>query len=74
MEINSLMFLTPEKNVILAGSIGTWKNPNVSEMIKENIDGNVLVLDGESGAIGSAMIAEDILNGKKEILGISVDF
>ncbi|CAF30198.1 methanogenesis marker 12 protein [Methanococcus maripaludis] len=74
MEINSLMFLTPDKNVILAGSIGTWENPNVSKMIKENIDGNVLVLNRESGAIGSAMIAEDILNGKKEILGIPVDF
>ena len=74
MEINSMMFLISEKNVVLAGSIGVWKTPNISEMIKENIEGKIFVLDGESGAIGSAMIAEDILNGKKDILGIPVDF
>jgi len=73
MEINSLMFLNEGKNIVLAGSIGTWKNPNVSEMIKEHIDGNIFVLEGESAAIGSAMIAEDVLNGKKDILGIGVE-
>ncbi|ABR55443.1 conserved hypothetical protein [Methanococcus vannielii SB] len=74
MEINSLMFLNPENNVVIAGSVGVCKNPDISKMIKENTNGNFFVLDGESGAIGSAMIANDILYGKKDILGISVDF
>jgi putative methanogenesis marker protein 12 len=75
MEINSLMFLNKGKNVVLAGSIGTLKHPiNIPKMIKEYVDGNIFILSGESGAIGSAMIAEDILKGKRDILGIEVEF
>ena len=73
MEINSLMFLNPDKNIVLAGSIATTKEYNLVDKLKEYIEGNIYILDGESGALGGALIAEDILKGEKDILGISVD-
>ncbi|WP_456419471.1 methanogenesis marker 12 protein [Methanocaldococcus infernus] len=74
MEISSLLILTKEKNVVLAGSIGSLKEPNIGEMIKELLPNvNLYILEGESASIGLAMIAEDILRGKKDFLGICYD-
>ncbi|WP_292459998.1 methanogenesis marker 12 protein [Methanothermococcus sp.] len=73
MEINSLMFLNKDKNIILAGSVATTEEYGVPEKLKEYLDGNIFVLDGESGALGGALIAEDILKGKRDILGIKVE-
>ncbi|MCS3922792.1 putative methanogenesis marker protein 12 [Methanococcus voltae PS] len=81
MEINSLMFLNSSNKVVLAGSIGTWKdekeNIDVSNMIDEMLNKNkidISVLDGESAAEGSVLIAKDIYNGVKDILGIEIDY
>ncbi|CAB3287693.1 conserved protein of unknown function [Methanocaldococcus lauensis] len=77
MEINSLLPLLDKnkRRVVLAGSIGTLKEPiNIPKRIKEFVEYSIYVLYGESGAIGGALIAEDILKGKRDILGIEVEF
>jgi len=77
MEINSLLPLLNKnkRRVVLAGSIGTLRNPiDIPKRIKEFVDAKIFALYGESGAIGGALIAEDILKGKRNILGIEVEF
>ncbi|MCS3901242.1 methanogenesis marker 12 protein [Methanococcus voltae] len=88
MEINSLMFLNPSNKVVLAGSIGSWKdekeNIDVSNMINEMLNNSknssesnkidISVLYGESAAEGSALIAKDVYNGVKDVLGIKIDY
>ncbi|MBW9220913.1 methanogenesis marker 12 protein [Methanothermococcus sp. SCGC AD-155-M21] len=74
MEINSLMFLNNSKNVILTGSLVNTKEYGIPKKLERYIDGNIFILEGESGALGGALIAEDILNGEKNILGIEVEY
>jgi len=78
MEINGLLPLITnknKKNVVLAGSIGTLRSPiDIPKKLKELINARIYSLYGESGAIGGAIIAEDILKGKDNILGIKVEF
>ena len=74
MEINALMILNPSRNVVLTGSLVNIKEFAIPERLKEYIDGNFYLLEGESGALGGALIAEDILKGVRNILGVEVDY
>jgi len=73
MEINALMVLNPNRDVVLTGSLVNIREFAIPERLKEYIDGNFYLLKGESGALGGALIAEDILKGVRNILGIEVD-
>jgi len=74
MEINALMILNPSRNVVLTGSLVNIKEFAIPERLKEYIDGNFYLLEGESGALGGTLIAEDILKGVRNILGVEVDY
>ena len=78
MEIAGLAQIAENKidKIILTGSIGCLKEPfdfeaKINKYFKNKYD--IKILSPESGAIGSAQIAKDIYNGKKDILGIEVD-
>ncbi|ENN96098.1 hypothetical protein J422_04503 [Methanocaldococcus villosus KIN24-T80] len=74
LEINSLLSLTDKKRVVLAGSVGTLRKPiDIPKEIKKFVKAKIHVLYGESGAIGGALIGEDVLKGVDEILGIKVE-
>ncbi|WP_423792704.1 methanogenesis marker 12 protein [Methanocaldococcus indicus] len=74
MEINSLLPLLDKKIVVLAGSVGVYRdNINIPNEIKKFVNGEIYILDGESAAIGLSLIAEDILKGERNILGIPVE-
>ena len=79
MEIYGLYAIAENKieGIVLTGSGGTMTQPiNISNMIKEKVEriAPVKVLTSKSGAIGSAYIAYDITENKKEeILGIKVE-
>ena len=74
MEINALMILNPRRNIVLTGSLVNIEDFAIPERLKEYIDGNFYLLEGESGALGGALIAEDILKGVRSILGVEVDY
>ena len=74
MEISALMILNPSRNVVLTGSLANIKEFAIPERLKEYIDGNFYLLEGESGALGGALIAEDILKGVRNVLGVEVDY
>ncbi|MDR2873184.1 MAG: methanogenesis marker 12 protein [Methanobrevibacter sp.] len=79
MEIYSLAGIA-NKNVdgiCLTGSIGSIKDPlNFENLLNKFLKNRfeIKILPSSSGAIGSAQIARDIYNGKKDILGINVEF
>ena len=63
--------------VVLTGSIGSTTKPfNFENKINKYFKNKypLKVISKESGAIGAAQIAMDVYNGKKEILGILVDY
>lgn len=78
MEIYGLYGISDKniEGIVLTGSGGTMTEPiNISNMIKEKVESvaPVKVLTSKSGAIGSAYIAYDIKENKKEeIMGIEV--
>lgn len=78
MEIYGLYGImnNPIDGIILTGSAGVMHDPiDISKMIEKKIEklAQVKVLTSKSGAIGSAMIAYDIINeNKNSILGINV--
>ncbi|HIP84343.1 MAG TPA: methanogenesis marker 12 protein [Methanothermococcus okinawensis] len=74
MEINALMLLNPNRDIVLTGSLLNIREFAIPERLREYIDGKFHVLEGESGALGGALIAEDILKGVRNILGIEVDW
>ncbi|MBW9220368.1 methanogenesis marker 12 protein [Methanothermococcus sp. SCGC AD-155-N22] len=74
MEINALMILNPRRNIVLTGSLVNIEDFAIPERLKEYIDGNFYLLEGASGALGGALIAEDILKGVRNILGVEVDY
>ncbi|HIQ32038.1 MAG TPA: methanogenesis marker 12 protein [Methanothermococcus okinawensis] len=74
MEINALMPLNPSRDVVLTGSLVSVKEFALPERLKELVDGNFHLMEGESGALGGALIAEDILKGVRSILGVEVDY
>ena len=64
------------EGIVLTGSIGSAKEPfdfenEINKYFKNKYE--LKIISKESGAIGSAQIAMDVFNGKKEILGIEVD-
>ncbi|MGL6299184.1 MAG: methanogenesis marker 12 protein [Methanobacteriaceae archaeon] len=80
MEIWSLIGVAEEVDgIVLTGSIGSSKAPFdfediISEYFKNKpIQPNIKVIGIDSGSLGSAEIARDIYNGKKDILGIDVE-
>lgn len=78
MEIYGLAGITANLDgIVLTGSIGSMVEPiDIFSSIKEKIDnlGEVLRIDERSGSVGSAQIAKAVYEGKKEILGVPVDF
>lgn len=79
MEIGGLIQVSSNNidGIVLTGSVGSCKNPFDFE--KEvnryfNNEYSIKVISKESGAIGACQIAVDVFNGKKEILGIPVEY
>ncbi len=79
MEIAGLDMVCENKldGVVLTGSIGSTTEPfNFENKINKYFKNKypLKVISKESGAVGAAQIAMDVYNGKKEILGILVDY
>ncbi|NYB52018.1 MAG: methanogenesis marker 12 protein [Methanobacteriaceae archaeon] len=77
MEIWGLSKIAQEEveGVVLTGSVGSMQEPfDFYSALKEKIAdiGEVVMLPPTSGSMGSAQIAMDVFNGKKNILGIEV--
>ena len=77
MEIIGLTGIAKNKidGIILTGSLGSMKDPidfekKLNKYLKDKF--TIKILSSESGAIGSALIARDVYNNKKDILGIRV--
>ena len=65
------------EGIVLTGSIGSATEPfnfedEINKYFKNKYE--LKLISKESGAIGAAQIACDVYNGKKEILGIEVDY
>ena len=65
------------EGIVLTGSVGSATKPfnfenEINKYFKNKY--SLKVISKESGAIGAAQIAMDVYNGKKEILGILVDY
>ncbi|MCS4541534.1 MAG: methanogenesis marker 12 protein [Euryarchaeota archaeon] len=76
MEIAGISSLVDKLDcIIITGSIGAMESPiNIFEKIKQQTSklGPVLKMDETSTAIGCAKIAQAVVEGAKEILGIKV--
>jgi putative methanogenesis marker protein 12 len=72
MEIASFMLIVPNARVFTAGSVGSMDI--VKDRIKSLVMKDMTVLGKMSAAVGLAQIARDIHGGKKDILGIGVDY
>jgi putative methanogenesis marker protein 12 len=74
MEVMGIASIIQPDAVAIAGSAGVHEN--IFPTIKENVEkvAPVFKLDGFAAAIGAAEIARDILGGKKNFLGIGVEF
>ncbi|MDR2624073.1 MAG: methanogenesis marker 12 protein [Methanobrevibacter sp.] len=77
MEIYSLAGISNKKidGICLTGSVGSMKYPLDFECLLNKFlrnRFNIKILPSSSGAVGSAQIASDVYNGKKNILGIDV--
>jgi putative methanogenesis marker protein 12 len=78
MEILGLAGIAKTKidGIVLTGSIGSMKHPiDFENLIKKYLKDKfeIFILPSSSGAFGSAQIAKDVYNNKKNILGIEVD-
>lgn len=79
MEIAGLIAVSknPVDGIVLTGSMGSMKEPvDFEAKLNEYFKDKYLfkIISSESGAIGAAQIARDIYGGKREILGIKVDY
>ena len=79
MEIAGLIAVSknPIDGIVLTGSMGSMKEPvdfeaKLNKYLKNKYE--IRIISSESGAIGAAQIARDIFNGKREIMGIKVDY
>lgn len=72
MEIASFLTLIPEARVFAAGSVGSMDV--VKNRIEQLVKKDVKVLGKLSAAVGLSQIARDVHGGKKDILGIGVDY
>jgi len=77
MEIFALAGIAKNKidGIVLTGSLGSMKNPidfenELNKYLKDEFP--IKILSSMSGSIGSALIARDVFNGTKNILGIGV--
>jgi len=77
MEIWGLIGIADKvEGIVLTGSMGAMEEPvNFFGLLKEYLEGVVPVvrIPPTSGSMGSAQIARDIYNGKRDILGIKVE-
>jgi putative methanogenesis marker protein 12 len=77
MEIWGLIGIADQvEGIILTGSMGAMQEPiDFFGTLKEYLEGVVPVvkIPPTSGSLGSAQIARDIFNGKRNILGIKVE-
>ena len=77
MEIWGLIGIADKvEGIVLTGSMGAMEEPvNFYGLLKEYLEGVVPVvrIPPTSGSMGSAQIARDIYQGKRNILGIKVD-
>lgn len=77
MEIWGLIGIANKvEGIVLTGSMGAMEEPiNFYGLLKEYLEGVVPVvrIPPTSGSMGSAQIARDIYQGKKNILGVKVD-
>ena len=78
MEIFALIGIAKNKidGIILTGSLGSMEEPldfkkELNKYLKDEFP--IKILSSDSGSIGSALIARDVYNGKKDILGIDVE-
>ena len=72
MEVASFLTLIPDASVFTAGSVGSMDI--VCRRISSLVKKDVRVLGKLSAAVGLAQIARDVHGGKKDILGIGVDY
>ena len=79
MEIMGLVGIANKKleGIVLTGSLGSMKDPIdfenlLNKYLKNKFE--IVILPSTSGAFGSALIAKDVYNKKKDILGIKVDY
>lgn len=77
MEIFGLAGIAKNKinGIVLTGSLGSMQDPidfekELNKYLKNKFP--IKILSSEAGAIGSALIARDVYNGKKNILGIEI--
>jgi putative methanogenesis marker protein 12 len=77
MEIFGLAGISDNKidGIVLTGSLGSMTEPidfkkELNKFLKDKFP--IKTLSSESGSIGSALIARDIYNGKKNIMGIEL--
>ena len=78
MEIFALIGIAKNKidGIILTGSLGSMEEPlDFKKELNKYLKGEfpIKILSSDSGSIGSALIARDVYNGKKDILGIDVE-
>ncbi|WP_440950140.1 thiamine pyrophosphate-dependent enzyme [Methanosphaerula subterraneus] len=69
MECAAMLLLNRSAKVVLAGSLAPKVAPEVAELLQKQ----PVVYDEWAAAEGLAMIARDVFQGKKEILGLAVD-
>ena len=79
MEIAGLIAVSHNEieGIVLTGSMGSMKDPvdfekELNKYLKNKYP--CKIISSESGAIGAAQIARDIAHGKKEIMGIKVEY
>ncbi|ADC47959.1 methanogenesis marker protein 12 [Methanobrevibacter ruminantium M1] len=79
MEIAGLIAVSKNEidGIVLTGSMGSMKEPvdfeaGLNKYFKNKYE--TRIISSESGAIGAAQIARDIFNGKRDIMGIKVDY
>lgn len=69
MECAAMLLLNRSAQVVLAGSLAPAVAPEVAGLLQREL----VVYDEWAAAEGLSMIARDIFNGKKEILGLAVE-
>jgi putative methanogenesis marker protein 12 len=69
MECAAMLLLNRSAQVVLAGSLAPEVAPEVATLLQRQ----PVVYDEWAAAEGLSMIARDVFNGKKEILGLAVD-
>ena len=79
MEIIGLIGISENEiqGIVLTGSLGSMEEPfnfkgKLNKYLKNEYEIEVIGID--SGALGAAQIARDVYNGKKEIMGIEVEY